>query len=515
MRGAQSRKVRNSGLIMLRAVLALACIFNLASLAVADDAPPADAPTQRASGSYPFGVAWGFLYGYGDAKPQVFLPQLHKIGTGFTKVYLFWNQIEPKKGQFDWSAVDSLLNQLQNGDELLISIFCSSQWGSRRPVEMLPPSPAKDLQDYEHFIHELVSHCKGRVKYWQNDCEPNDPIYWSGTVDDFLAELKAFHRAVKDVDPTAIVVAGGFDGLFNPPGMWQYPGQEKSLAMFGRVIIEDFDAYDLFDLRLYGDPYTIVYRVHYIADMMSRCGHPKPIICCEYNGPGFYEFPANIAYVKLVADWSKSIADSSTTRLAPAGGEGVASLYQKMAQLAPQTQMFMMGCAPDLDAKLRRMQCRDLVMRNMLAFSAGVHKTLFWDLWHDTSDKNDVMTLMYGKLKMMDKQNDVLSVQFPVAGAFWRMTQILAGIDSVKRIEMPDNPTIFLFETHCRPDRQVYVVWQRRDAFSGEDQPPIKFTWSAPLRDPKATDALGKTVGITRESGQLSVMLSNTPIYVY
>jgi hypothetical protein len=502
---------------MWRALLALAIIFNLSGVIVAEDgeAPSADAAAQRAAGIYPFGVAWGFLYGYEGAKAQVFLPQLHKIGTGFTKVYLFWNQIEPKRRQFDWSAVDSLLNQLQSGDELLISIFCSSEWGSRRPVAMLPPSPARNLEDYEHFIHELVAHCNGRVKYWQNDCEPNDPVYWSGSVEDFLAELTAFHRAVKDADPNAIVVAGGFDGLFNPPGMWQFPGQEKSLAMFGRVIEEDFDAYDLFDLRLYGDPYTIVYRVHHIEDMMSHSGHVKPIICCEYNGPGFYEFPANITYVKLVTDWSKSIADSSTTRLAAPDGQGVAALYQNIDQLAPQTQMFMMGCAPQLDARLRRMQCRDLVMRNMLALSAGVRKTLFWDLWHDASDKNNVMTLMYGKLKMMDKQDDVLGVELPVAGAFLRMTQTLAGIDSVKQIEMPDNPTIFLFEVRCRPDRRVYVVWQRRDAFGGEDEPPIKFAWPAQLPDPKATDALGNAVGVTQANGQVSVMLSNTPIYVY
>jgi hypothetical protein len=380
---------------------------------------------------------------------------------------------------------------------------------------LLPPSPARNLNDYEHFVHELVAHCKGRVKYWQNDSEPNDPVFWSGSVDDFLAELKVFGRAVKDADPTATVIAGGFDGLFNAPGTWQFPGQQQSLAFFGRVIDEDFDAYDLFDIRLYADPYTIPYRVHHIQEMMAQSGHPKPIVCTEYNGPGFFEFPANTPYLQLVQDWSASISKSSTTRIAPAGGEGVASLYQKIDQLAPQTQMFLIGCKPELDAKLRTIQCRDLVMRNVLALSVGVRKTLFWDLWNHVTDKNDVMTLMYGKLEMMDKRNDVLSIVYPVADTFQRMTQLLSGVESVRQIEWPDDPSMFLFEAHCRPDRLVYIVWQKRDTFFGEDQPAVKFVWPAILQNPKATDALGKDVAVDQVNDHLTLMVSNTPIFVY
>jgi hypothetical protein len=87
---------------------------------------PAMPPPQAPLDSQPFGVAWGFLYGYYGEKPESFLPQLRKLGTGFTKVYLFWNQLEPKKGEFDWRSVDALLGQLQPGDELLVSVFCSS-----------------------------------------------------------------------------------------------------------------------------------------------------------------------------------------------------------------------------------------------------------------------------------------------------------------------------------------------------------------------------------------------------
>src|SRR5215831_553746 len=74
----------------------------------------------------PLGIAWGFLYGNMGVKAEQFLPQLRELGGGFTKIYLTWNQIEPKKGQFDWSAVDAFVNQLRTPEEGLISLFSSS-----------------------------------------------------------------------------------------------------------------------------------------------------------------------------------------------------------------------------------------------------------------------------------------------------------------------------------------------------------------------------------------------------
>src|SRR5262249_19720963 len=138
----------------------------------------------------PFGVAAGFLYGYQGVKPYSFMPQLRALGSDFTKIYLFWNQVEPQKGSYDWTAVDAFVNQLGSPGEGLISIFSSSQWAVKRPSAMLPPSPAKNPDDYYRFVYDLVKHCKGRVRYWQNDSEPNNPIYWSGTKQEFVEQLQ-------------------------------------------------------------------------------------------------------------------------------------------------------------------------------------------------------------------------------------------------------------------------------------------------------------------------------------
>jgi hypothetical protein len=95
-----------------------------------------------------------------------------------------------RKGKFRWDAVDAFVNQLNSPDEGLIGLFSTSTWAVEKPGMMLPPSPAKNPDDYYQFVHAVVAHCKRRVRFWQNDSEPNNPIYWAGTKEQFVAEIK-------------------------------------------------------------------------------------------------------------------------------------------------------------------------------------------------------------------------------------------------------------------------------------------------------------------------------------
>lgn len=464
----------------------------------------------RALPGSPLGIAWGFLYGYQGVKAETYMPQLRSLGARFTKVYLIWNQIEPEKGRFDWNAVDRFADQLESPDEGLISVFSSSLWATVRASAILPPSPPKNPADYYQFVNTLVHHCRGRVRYWQNDSEPNNPVYWSGTKEQFADSLKLFYRAVKDADPHAIVVAGGYDGLFNPPEMFQFPGQKYGLEFFDYVAAHA--PFDAFDLRLYGDLYTIEYRVNYIRRMLAAHGRHEPIVCTEYSGPGFYAFPENLKYLDLVMQWSQSMASGAAAEH-PAGN-GVAQLYSDRNTLAPQTAMYLQGCPPELRHKLERIQARDLVMRNVLAFAAGVEKTVYWDLWHDASHRGDVMTLMYGNDQLMGYDNGALSRRLPLGDAYARMAGELRGLKSVRRIAVENRPTLWLFEItrHARPP--VFVVWERRDLFSGEDHAPVSFEMPWMGTGATTLDALGDREELKAQDNRLRISVGATPIFI-
>ena len=467
----------------------------------------------------PFGVAGGFLYGYQGAKAYEFMPQLRQLGSGFTKIYFFWNQVEPEKGKFDWTAVDKFVDQLHSPEEGLISLFSSSQWATVRPSTQLPPSPAKNTDDYYHFVYSVVKHCKGRVRYWQNDAEPNSPIYWSGTKEEFVAELRIFYKAVKDADPSAVVVVGGYDGLFGPPGTYPFPNQQVGLDFFDYVLKEGHEAFDVFDLRLYGDPYTIAARVEFMRQKMLALGHDKPIISTEYGGPNLFEFPENRKYIPLVASWSQTITQTDDKASAPGAPpkNPIAELYDNMSSLAPQTQMFMQGCPPDLDAKYQRIQARSIVMRNLFALSAGVQKTVYWYLPGSpfTGDERfNLMILMYGKIGLLELRDCVFSKRYLGADTFERMTTALNGVQGVKKIDVPDKPSIFLFEVDRGKRGPTYVVWERRDAFTGEDAPSVPFDWQWASKTATAMDALGQAVPAQVADGKLHLAVSLTPIFI-
>jgi hypothetical protein len=480
---------------------------------------PSNESTRITLPGSPFGIAAGFLYGYHGVPAYDFMPVIRELHGGFTKVYLFWNQVEPEKDRYDWTAVDKILRQLQSPDEALVAVFSSSQWATRTPSAMLPPSPAKDQVDYRRFIEALVGHCKGRVRYWQNDAEPNSPIYWSGSREEYVTQLRSFHLAVKSADPAAVVVVGGYDGLFGPPGTHPFPNQQAGLDFFDYVLDQGRDAFDVFDLRLYADPYTIVSRVDFMREKMRALGYLKPIISTEYGGPSLFEFAENRQYIPLVASWSQAVAspdDKGQPSPDHAARKQIKALYDQMATLAPQTQMFLQGCPPNLNARYHRIQARGLVMRNLFALAAGVQKSLYWYLPAFPAEgdaRYDLMALMYGKIGMVEPRADGLK-KYPNAEAFQRMARALTGVQRVRRLELSGKPEIFAFEVERGPAGPVCVVWERRDALAGEDAPltPIEIPWAASGAD--AEDALGQAVEVKVKDGRARLPVSVTPVFI-
>ena len=156
----------------------------------------------------------------------------------------------------------------------------------------------------------------------------------------------------------------------------------------------------------------------------------------------------------------------------------MASLYEQMASLPPQLQMFMRGCPEELEDKRHRINCRELVMRNLLALSAGVRRTVCWNLAPDIPGYENplsIMDLLFGKLVLMDYEGSELRHRHPSAETFALLAERLAGVevDGVTRLEVPERPNLLVFEVRRHRRGPLLVVWEQRDAFDGEDEPPV------------------------------------------
>jgi hypothetical protein len=264
---------------------------------------------QHASEAFRPGVVRGISYGL-FGKPDPFMPEARTLGARVVRAYFFWGQIEPRPGEYTWDAVDTLLDQLDGDEEVWITLCSSSPWATRTSTDFLPPSPAQDLAAYADFVRRTVAHCGGRVRYWQCDNEPsNTELLWAGTADEYVAQLGAFYAAVKSADAPALVVLGGcgYDVLSSPP-------DSEQRQFFDRLSSAGRDAFDLFDVHLYGDPYRIPEYVATARQFMAAHGYQKPVVAGEYGGPSLFEFSeVEVALQTAVAEAFSSAPPAQST----------------------------------------------------------------------------------------------------------------------------------------------------------------------------------------------------------
>jgi hypothetical protein len=424
------------------------------------------------------GIVRSISYGL-FGKPDQFLPQLRELGAGLVRVYFYWSQVEPEPGRYNFDAVDAFLDQLDGSEEVWVTLCSSSRWATRQATEFLPPSPAKDPEDYRRFVDRLVRHCGGRVRYWQCDNEPsNVGLLWAGTAADYVAQLEVMHRAVKAADPEAAVVLGGA-----PFGLPESPPDSPDRQFFDVLLRDGRDHFDLFDLHLYGEATRIPADVETARGLMRAHGYEKPLVAGEYNAP-----------------WPN-----------------LAGLYERMDSLPPQLQMFMRGCPRELEDKRHRINCRGIVMRNLLALASGVRRTVCWNLAPDIPGYENhlsVMDLLFGKLALLDYQGTELSRRHPAADTFALVAAWLTEVERVVRIEVPGRPDLYLFDVHRRGQGPLLVVWDQRDSFTGEDDPPVPFDWPWPTPRAAAVDAFGQPQPAEVLDGRLRLQVTNTPLFV-
>ncbi|GIH60442.1 hypothetical protein [Microbispora siamensis] len=489
--------------------------------------------TQAATDAYePPGIRLGVVRGvsYGlFGPPGTFVPQARSLGAGIVRAYVYWSQVEPEPGRYLWEVVDALLGQLDGDEEVWITLCSSSPWATRTPTDFLPPSPANDLNAYAEFVRRVVRRCAGRVRYWQCDNEPsNTDLLWAGTADEYVAQLKVMYAAVKEADPAAAVVLGGcgYDVLSGEAGSepWRF---------FEQVVSGGRDAFDLFDVHLYGDAAAVPAHIEAVRELMRAHGCLRPVVVGEYGAPVPFEFPdaQAVMYEVFAEAFAGAAQVQSTQELAARARQdtperrAMAALYARMPQLPPRLVMFMEGCPPELEARRHRINCRQLVACTLEALAAGVRRTLYWNLAPEVpgpADPLQIMHLMFGKLAMLGYRDGELAVRHPAADTFALLAAQLAGARRVTRVRPGDPPGLYAFEVERAGRGPLLVLWNRRDTADdtvddtadGEERPPVAVSWPWPASAATAVDAFGEPHAVEIRDRRLRTAVSDTPVFV-
>ena len=94
------------------------------------------------------------------------------------------------------------------------------------------------------------------------------------------------------------------------------------------------------------------------------------------------------------------------------------------------------------------------------------------------------------------------------------MAEKMAGARSVARVTTGDQPGLRAFEVD-RPGRgPLLVIWDHRDPFDGEDEPPAEVTWPWPEATASLTDVFGRTRTARCQYGQIHLPVSVTPLFI-
>ena len=150
------------------------------------------------------GVVRGISHGL-FGPPTAFAEAAAGLGVGLVRAYVYWSQVEPEEGHFDFAVVDGLLDDLDaHGMDVWLTVCSSSPWATRVPTTFQPQSPALDATRYGRFVQAVVRRCAGRVQYWQCNNEPsNTGLLWDGTAEEYVAQLRVFYDVVRHESPAA------------------------------------------------------------------------------------------------------------------------------------------------------------------------------------------------------------------------------------------------------------------------------------------------------------------------
>ncbi len=427
------------------------------------------------------GVVRGISYGVWGP-PDEFVPRARALGAGLIRVYVYWGQIEPAPGQYDWTVVDALLKQLDT-EEVWVTVCASSTWATRQPTEFNPPSPPKDPRQYAAFVRALVEHTGKRVTYWQCENEPsNTDLLWAGTAAEYADHLRTMHDAVKAADPDATVVLGGcgYDVLSSDK-------DSEPRKFFDHVLETSRDCFDLFSVHLYSDPVP-----EHLADvraMMRRHGYEKPLVAGEIGGPVPFEFTGNERYLQetMMAAFTTGERDA------------MEKLYAR-TDLPDELRMFLVGCPQELEDERHRIACRQLVTRTLLALAGGVERTVYWHLAPEVPGEIDhlqLMGLMFGKLNLLAYDGRALTRRNPAADTFALLAWHLKNVTVVTPID----------DHAVRLDLEAIVVW------GPDTEPtPADLPWHAETA--QARDIFGTPVPVAVVAGRVHVNRSETPVFI-
>lgn len=126
--------------------------------------------------------------------------------------FVYWNQVEPARGEYQWDSLDAVFTALERYPSLslLPVIVNTPAWARTDTLAVNPTTPPRYPDDFAEFAAQVARRYGSQITYYQIWDEPNLRDGWGGLDPrpaDYVALLAAAFSAIHANDLYASVIA--------------------------------------------------------------------------------------------------------------------------------------------------------------------------------------------------------------------------------------------------------------------------------------------------------------------
>ncbi|GCD92974.1 helix-turn-helix domain-containing protein [Embleya hyalina] len=190
-----------------------------------------------------------------------------------------WAQLEPRRGEFDWSALDRLLDGAdRQGLDTLFVFGGTPAWAAPDARKAPYPDGSRaaapdDPADWDDFVRSLVRHAGDRIDAYELWVAANHPHHYNGSVESLVEMTRRASAVIRAEDPGATLVCPSVTEL------WKTESHDFLLrfAAAGGYQYCDAAGVKLYQRRVTDPPETMLEAVRGVDRTFQRAGYHLPL----------------------------------------------------------------------------------------------------------------------------------------------------------------------------------------------------------------------------------------------
>ncbi|MFI7673294.1 helix-turn-helix domain-containing protein [Actinophytocola sp. NPDC049390] len=133
-----------------------------------------------------------------------------------------WQNLEPKRGQFNWETIERLVTGAEGDDLPVVFVFGGTpDWASPNGAKSVftdgsRAAPPDDLADWERFVRTVAEKYRGRIGAYELWDMANHPDFFTGSMAELVEMTRLASQAIRKADPEAEVVCPSMGDLWDP-----------------------------------------------------------------------------------------------------------------------------------------------------------------------------------------------------------------------------------------------------------------------------------------------------------